>query len=540
MHFFNKYQNWTNGVWSTNISIPKYKHIYVYNYRTYKISPSTVNYWMLKLEDPGPHNCEVCGKQCVTTQVLARHVKKQHTDVDGRLVENSNLFATSTKTDQWDGHPMVCKFCSKAFQTEAGLNKHQVCHTAKEDREVEEEKVAAVETLEGLKELYEAKYGKLGKQDIPSGASLGVTPKKEGKKFPESLVKEELPESDGGDGDLQDMMISGSDDGDDSDFSDSDDDLDGESPVKEEGKLLNLKKEEDGIEGGEIPFDMVKEEAPDYSDMFMPPLVSLPKKKRIRTIKYPLKPSVCIHCGKVFGGSSNMIKHVRSVHEKIKETYPCGQCPKLYQSRSARYLHRKADHEGVRHYCDKCERWFSRKHHLVEHMESEHEEKTLGCELCGKYFSRRGLSDHKRAVHRGTTFDCTECEQKFTTLGNLTNHRKNKHEKIRYHCEQCVSSFTRSSDLNIHVKTKHEGMGGVFQCDLCEKSFASIKALRLHRAKHSQPTWPVPSVPPHNTEPVPSVPPHNADPVSSVPPHNTEPVGGSLRSAPVPVVTPSL
>ena len=492
----------------------------MYNSRTYKISPSTVNYWMLNLENPGPHNCEVCGKQCVNTVVLARHVKKHHRDADGLLVDNSD----STKTDQWEDRSFVCEFCCQTFPTEAGLDKHRVCHMAKEDREEEEVKKVVVETLEGLKELYEAKYGKLGKEDIPSGASVGARPKKEDQKLTESMVKEEVPDSDGGDN--QDMMGSES-DSDDSDFSDSDDDMDGESPVNP-GKLLNLKMEEDEIEGGEIPFYMVKEEVPEYTDTFMPPLGSLPKKKSIRTIKYPPKPSVCVHCGKIFNGSSNMIKHVRRVHEGIKETYPCGQCPKVYQSRSARYMHRKADHEGVKHYCDKCERWFSRKNHLMEHMESEHEEKTFPCELCGKYYSRRGLTDHQRAVHRGTTFECPECQQTFTTLGNLTNHRKSKHDKIRYHCEQCVSSFTRSSDLNIHVKTKHEGKGSMFQCDLCEKSFASIKASRLHRAKHSQPTWPVPIIPPQNT---------HSEPVGE---SFQSSLGDSCQSAPAPVVSPPL
>ena len=467
-------------------------------YRTYKIAPSTVNYWMLNLDDPGPHNCEVCGKQSSNRKALGRHVRKYHTDPNGRLIENSDLLASSsggslTKTDQSEDRPFVCEFCSKAFQTELGLDKHRISHMSKEEREEEEERPqvgkAAPETLQGLKELYEAKYGRLGREEIPTGASNEVKPKVEDEKHIETIVKEELPDSEGDVGDLQDMMISESEsECDDSDCDDSDSDIDGESPVKgeTESKLLDLKTE------GEIPFDMVKEEAPDYTDVFMPPLVSLPKKKRIRTKKYPAKPAVCNVCGKIFGCSSNMIKHVRKVHDKIKESHPCTQCPKVYSCHSALYLHKKADHEGVRHYCDQCERWFSRKHHLVEHLESEHEKKTFSCEVCEKYFSRRGLADHMKALHQVITYECTECDKTFSTLGNLTNHSKNKHENIRYHCEQCVSSFARSSDLNIHVKTKHEGLGSMFQCDLCEKSFASFKASRLHRkAKHDIPNQPV-------------------------------------------------
>ena len=459
---------------------------------------------MLNLEDPGPHNCEVCGKQSSNRKALGRHVRKYHTDPEGRLIENSDSTGGSiTTTDQSEERPFVCEFCSKTFLTEIGLDKHRVSHMSKEEREEEDErpqvgKVAA-ETLQGLKELYEAKYGKLGKEEIPTGAGNEVQPKTEDKEDIESMVKEELPDSDDC-GDPQDMMMSESDD---SDCDDSDGDLDGESPVKGEGdgKLQNLKTEAEGFDIGEIPFDMVKEEAPEYSDMLMPPLVSLPKKKRVRTKSNPAKPSVCIVCGKVFGCSSNMIKHVRKVHDKIKESYSCTQCPKVYSSRSALYTHNQADHEGVRHYCDQCERWFSRKHHLLDHMESEHEKKTFSCDICEKLFSRRGLTDHKKAVHSAVTYKCTECEQTFSTLGNLTNHRKNKHENIRYHCELCVSSFTRSSDLNIHVKTKHEGLGSMFQCDLCEKSFASFKASRLHRkAKHDQPapTWPAVSKPLQN------------------------------------------
>ena len=453
---------------------------------------------MQGLEDPGPHSCQVCGKESSNRTALARHVRKYHTDPDGRLIETSaeDSFASSTggiitKWIQATERPFVCEF------------KHRVSHMSQEEREEEEKPQlgkAAAESLQGLKELYEAKYGKLEKDDIPSGAGNEVQPKAEAKIHMESILKGELPESHGYDIDPQDMMMSESDD---SDCDDSDGDLDGESPVKGEGdgKLQDLKTEAEGFDIGEIPFDMVKEEAPEYSDMLMPPLVSLPKKKRVRTKSNPAKPSVCIVCGKVFGCSSNMIKHVRKVHDKIKESYSCTQCPKVYSSRSALYTHNQADHEGVRHYCDQCERWFSRKHHLLDHMESEHEKKTFSCDICEKLFSRRGLTDHKKAVHSAVTYKCTECEQTFSTLGNLTNHRKNKHENIRYHCELCVSSFTRSSDLNIHVKTKHEGLGSMFQCDLCEKSFASFKASRLHRkAKHDQPapTWPAVSKPLQN------------------------------------------
>ena len=71
--------------------------------------------------------------------------------------------------------PLVCEYCSKSFDSQYGLDKHrQNQHLAKDDEDDVNERILKPDKpgnkdLMGLKEMFESKYGKLSKEQIPRG-----------------------------------------------------------------------------------------------------------------------------------------------------------------------------------------------------------------------------------------------------------------------------------------------------------------------------------------------------------------------------------
>ena len=171
--------------------------------RTYKVDKATVTFWVKGLTDTEQQNCHMCGKDSRNKRALKQHVRRYHTDPEGRLIEQSiadkesgvfSKVVSKVKPVQFEGYHFVCEFCCKAFQTQLGLDRHSTSHMSPEEREEVRPKLAetTAKTGLGLKELYEAKYGKLEKNDIPASGGLGVQANEETKNIIQKGLKEEF------------------------------------------------------------------------------------------------------------------------------------------------------------------------------------------------------------------------------------------------------------------------------------------------------------------------------------------------------------
>ena len=72
------------------------------------------------------------------------------------------------------------------------------------------------------------------------------------------------------------------------------------------------------------------------------------------------KPFVCNMCGHRFNKKSNMVKHVKMVHEKLRP-WTCEECNKSFSDRRDLIAHEDSVHKGLKPfdcpYCDyKCAR----------------------------------------------------------------------------------------------------------------------------------------------------------------------------------------
>ena len=98
--------------------------------------------------------------------------------------------------------------------------------------------------------------------------------------------------------------------------------------------------------------------------------------------------------------------------------------------------------------CDICNKLFSNKSNLRKHIKSVHEKIKFKCEICDKEFSQEdNLQRHKKAVHsKNIEFNCIVCERKFSRKDNLLAHKI-----VCCKCEHCHEQFSSPSELLNHI-----------------------------------------------------------------------------------------
>ena len=168
--------------------------------RTFKVNDTTLRAWIEKFEDPEPKECTICGKESANRFALQKHIRKWHTgscaidlvipnaELRQQVVEFAKNHSVEETTEKFNVAPavvekwvkmakteLICEFCCNNFHTQAHLDKHKFMeHMSKEEQEDAEElkKQKSKPNSEGsqqnnLKAMYEAKYGKLEKDDLP-------------------------------------------------------------------------------------------------------------------------------------------------------------------------------------------------------------------------------------------------------------------------------------------------------------------------------------------------------------------------------------
>ena len=112
----------------------------------------------------------------------------------------------------------------------------------------------------------------------------------------------------------------------------------------------------------------------------------------------PSDSSQCPPCNSVFKHRSDMLKHVRNIHEGV--AYPCKQCDYKATHQSNLKKHIKSVHEGMKYPCGQCVYKATRPDRLKIHIES---------------------------VHEGVIYPCSHCNYKASQQSNLKRHIELKH-----------------------------------------------------------------------------------------------------------------
>ena len=123
-----------------------------------------------------------------------------------------------------------------------------------------------------------------------------------------------------------------------------------------------------------------------------------------------------------------------------------------------------------------CDRKVSSKEQFKKHILLIH---SYQCENCEKKFTILfDLNNHNSLIHsvfETKPFDCNHCDVKFTLKKHVRRHIEDVHMRKRtFQCDDCGRLFGRKTYFKIHKSLDHP-----YPCNTCEKKF--IKPLQLKK-----------------------------------------------------------
>ncbi|XP_072933028.1 uncharacterized protein [Epargyreus clarus] len=169
--------------------------------------------------------------------------------------------------------------------------------------------------------------------------------------------------------------------------------------------------------------------------------------------------------------------------------YKCELCyrgfltPATYENHMNKHTLEHGSHE-----CEFCQMRFS-KRCLAKHLLACHSRKFL-CEICPYIcYSPIQAKNHMNS-HKGKTYPCNECGEKFKLPHSLLSHTHLKHS-LEHVCDICGSTFGSKHGLLGHKKRSHARVVNEHQgprCEECDVHFATEMAWKRHLvlcSKHS-------------------------------------------------------
>ena len=90
--------------------------------------------------------------------------------------------------------------------------------------------------------------------------------------------------------------------------------------------------------------------------------------------------------------------------------------------------------------------------------------------------------EHKK-IHTENSYECDECNWRFTLISELTIHGREFHDTREHACYWCTRYFQTPKLLLQHRNREHN-----FECSMCNNAFPSEDQLTAHQVvKHGKP-----------------------------------------------------
>ena len=81
------------------------------------------------------------------------------------------------------------------------------------------------------------------------------------------------------------------------------------------------------------------------------------------------------------------------------------------------------------------------KINLKTHVKYQHDTVEMKCNLCNSSGNRIMLWHHKKNSH-GDLRQCAACDYKTRGTANMSNHQRVKHQGLSFDCEECDMKFS--------------------------------------------------------------------------------------------------
>ena len=162
------------------------------------------------------------------------------------------------------------------------------------------------------------------------------------------------------------------------------------------------------------------------------------------------------------------------------EEYTCERCDYKNSDKYKLKYHVLIKHEGLSYDCDECQSKFSRSDTLAIHVRRNHGDElkvSFNCDLCGKNLeTKKGINSHS------VELACTKC--KFVSCGTLVQmHMKTAHNPYFqngcYNCDKCEFRTGKYAKMNYHASSHFQAreIKPFIDCNQCE--FKTNKKLHL-------------------------------------------------------------